>query len=174
MSYKIMPPGSYIFWRIGTISPLYRWALTITLCFVLTFLWYRVTSHFLFYTSSQHLMHAQCATQLAELARVQENTTNTNTTITKSAHPSLSVLNLCEQHGLIVQSCSCSKPTTKNNFYVQRINMLCTGTLSQIQTLFSALATNTLCITSIEVTLKQQQNKLYSCNFIYDCTAYNE
>ncbi len=171
MSYRIMPPGSYIFWRIGILSPLYRWALTIVACLGLIFLWHGVTSHFLFCVSSQHRVHAQCATQLAELACVQENATTTHIVPVESAHPSLALLNLCEQQGLTIQSCSCNKPTKKNNFSVQRVVMACTGTLVQMQGLFSALASREMCIANVEVTLKQQQNKLYSCIFTYDCTV---
>jgi len=168
MSYPIMPPGSYLFWRIGMVSPLYRWALTVCLCIGTIFLWYSITTRFLLRATSQKTAHAQCALQVAELACYSDVTVAKPGLLQEQIHPSLNILHLCDQHGLVVQSCSCSKPTAKNNLSVQRVSMVCTGTLAHIHTFFATFSASGMCIANIEVALKQQPDKLYSGTIIYD------
>ena len=68
-----MPPGSYIFWRIGMLSPLYWWALTLSICLGVLMLWYAVTVHFVLCSTAQQTWCSQCVNQLAELATADES-----------------------------------------------------------------------------------------------------
>jgi hypothetical protein len=170
MSYQIMPPGSYNFWRIGLMSPLVRWAMTVGACLMLVISWYLVSTRFLFKNGSTNLWCSQCAAQLAELAT---NDDLSQAPITQSSQSSqqcsLDLLQLCEQHHLTVASCTCQKPTTKNNLTLQRVTLTVGGTLTHLSAFLTALGTSTIFISNLETHLMHQQHKLYSCTFSIDC-----
>src|SRR5262245_30780896 len=167
MSYRIMPPGSYLLWRIGSMNPIVRWVITIGISLALILSWYLLTTRFLFTTPKDQLWCTQCTAQLAELATAEDVAIAANAT--PAHHPSLTVLQLCEQHSVAVQSSTCQKPITKNNLSLQRVNLTCSGTLAQLHSFFTALAASTIPIAHLEAHLTQQQNKNYSCILNYDC-----
>src|SRR5438552_3389633 len=111
MSYRIMPPGSYFFWRIGLLSPLVRWVITVGVCLALMMSWYLLSTRFLFKNDSTNLWCSQCSAQLAELASADDKTLAAEiASMQPSQHCSLDLLQLCEQQHLTVVSCSCQKP----------------------------------------------------------------
>jgi hypothetical protein len=170
MSYQIMPPGSYHFWRIGSMSPIVRWILTIGSCLALILAWYLFTTHFFFKNKIDKTWCSQCAAQLAELAVTDGVVQAMEASATAvSGNCSLELLQLCERQHLTVQSCSSQKPTTKNNLTLQRINLVTSGTLTQLSAFLTALGTSPLLVAQLEAHLVQQHNKLYSVTFSFDC-----
>lgn len=170
MSYQIMPPGSYNFWRIGLMSPLVRWAMTASACLALFLSWYLISSHFFFKNETTKSWCMQCSAQLAELATADDKALSAEiASMQPSQQCSLDLLQLCEQHHLTVSSCNSQKPTTKNNLTLQRVNLAVSGTLTHLSTFLAALGTSTILVANIEAHIMHQQHKLYSCTFSLDC-----
>jgi hypothetical protein len=170
MSYKIMPPGSHNFWRIGLMSPLVRWFLTASACLALALSWYLISTRFLFKNETNKLWCSQCAAQLAELATADDTTLSAEiASMQPSQQCSLDLLQLCEQHHLTVVSCTCQKPTTKNNLTLQRVNLSVSGTLTHFSAFLTALGTSAVLVANLEAHLMHQQHKLYSCILSIDC-----
>lgn len=168
-----MPPGSYLFWRIGMLRATYRWGLTAALCVGTALLWYAAVTRFFMCASPAHALHMQCATQLAELAACTDvDTKNAENASSITSHSSLCLLNLCDQHSLTVQVCSCSKPTKKANQTTQHVSLTCTGTLTQLHAFLLALAASVVPIANLHVTLKHQAHKSYLCILSYDYIIY--
>lgn len=164
-----MPPGSHKFWRIGLMSPLVRWALTIGGCLALTLSWYLISTRFLFKNGSTNLWCSQCAAQLAELATADDKMLSAEiASMQPSQLCSLDLLQLCEQHHLTVSSCTCQKPTTKNNLTLQRVNLSVSGTLTHLSAFLKALGTSAVLVANLEAHLTHQQHKLYSVTFSID------
>lgn len=173
MSYPIMPPGSYLFWRIGMMKPIVRWGLTIMLCMGISLLWYTAMTLFFVCAAPGQTLYTQCAMQLAELAScVDANAKDSEHDINTSTQPSLQLLALCDRHSLTVQICNCSKPTKKTNQTTQQVSMTCAGTLTQVHVFLLALAGSNIPIANLQVTLKHQAHKLYLCTLTYDCVDY--
>jgi hypothetical protein len=168
MSYRMMPPGSYHFWRIGMLSPFVRWAITGSAMLALVMMWYVLTQKFLFTSAADQLWCAQCTAQLAELAHIDEVALMQSDSAQLTQHPSLALLNLCEQHGLTVQSCTNQKSSMKNNLSRQRVNIICSGSLVQFQAFFVALSAQTIPISNLEAQLTEQSSKLYRGTLAFD------
>jgi hypothetical protein len=144
--------------------------MTVSACLALVLSWYLVSTRFLFKTGSTNLWCSQCTAQLAELATADDKMLSAEiASMQPSQQCSLDLLQLCEQHHLTVSSCTCQKPTTKNNLTVQRVNLAVNGTLTHFSAFLTALGTSAVLVANLEVHLVQQQHKLYSCAFSIDC-----
>ncbi len=164
-----MPPGSYHFWRFGMISPLIRWAFTLGICFALIMTWYLVSTRLLLRSSSDELWCAQCTAQLAELAVSSDEFIKPIDTSENQAM--FALLNACEKSGFTVQSSTSQKPTKKNNLTLQRINLICTGSLEQIKLFLDQLADGALVLSNLETHVTKQQENLYKVTFFLEIIA---
>ncbi len=170
MSYRIMPPGSYIFWRIGMLSPLFRWVLTFSLCFSLIFLWYGIIMRScLCISMHKKNLYASCATQLAELVENQKvSTTHAEDSSRQLSDPGLDILTLCDAQGIALQSLSCSKQTTRNTGGFKRVHVIFSGTGAHVCSVLNTLTEKNMSIKDVEVTFKKQSDQIYQCTLVYD------
>lgn len=158
-----MPPGSYHFWRFGMVSPLIRWAFTIGACFTIIMMWYLISTRLLLRSASDELWCAQCTAQLAELSVSGDEPIEPIDTLENQAM--FALLNACEKSGLTVQSSTCQKPIKKNTVTLQRINLICTGSLEQIKLFLNICADGALACAHLETHITKQQENLYKTVF---------
>lgn len=166
MSYRIMPPGSYYFWRFGMVSWLIRWAFTASVCAVLIITWCFIANRFLLTQPSNQLWCVQCTAQLAELAVLSDEI---DASVNQSSEqPLLIILSVCEKSRLVVQSSTSQKPTKKNNVTLQRINLVCAGSLEQIKLFLDNLLEGIIALATVEMQLTKQQDNLYKATIFLE------
>lgn len=170
MRYRIFPPGAYYFWRTAAQGPLIRWLLSIGIVLLCIGAWYygihRPLHKLCVPVASSYT--SESARVLAELAHAESDESLAHIVLGDCTTTTLALLHLFEDALLSVQSYNCQKPTTKNNLSVQHTTCICTGTLAQCATFFTALAHSSIIVTSLDVNIKQQNHALVIMTFTGD------
>lgn len=169
MAYKLLPPGSYYFWYLGSQNSSVRWTSTAALWIIVCITWYlcvHIPLIRLCAPSSRNQEIISLSDKIGELAHTESSLPFTSYDTQTCM---FELLALYDAHKLTLQSSSCQKPVTKQNSTTQRITCVAHGTLTAARELMDALRIKTVPLTAVTVTLHHHHAALYIVTTHYEC-----